>query len=348
MDGFVSFLSSAFSDLVWSLRRFAWESSVSTQNRRIEVAPESPLCPDYNASCIRNPCPLCLTYARPGCKRCSHGCDDYAKHQRTSNRTPVRWLHVPKCGATFALTVIRHACPEVSTVHAVYMALQGGQVDIRFGRAIGARFAVRGSRCAGKLKLPFIGHRPILARDTTIVAIFRRPAQRLISAFLDNYHAWGQPGRERSAMKAVAHTVHAFARYPGIAGCMAKMLAGRDCAVRLAGNDGALVLKKAISVLRSERIVFVGLRERWIESVCLFHRTVGGGSMPVEAEFRQLGHSMNSKREHANPYLVISDGFYNESLLGGFVDDLDEKVYAEAKVIFERNLQQCSAVRCYS
>ena len=266
--------------------------------------PTSQMCPDYNASCITEPCPACLYYARSGCNRCSQGCARYPRSANSSNRAPVRWLHVPKCGATFGLTVIRHACPELASWHTVYMALRGGRVDIRFSHAVGARHGSRGTRCAGRLRLPFTGHRPILPRDTDVVAIFRRPAQRIISAFLDNYHVWGLPGRERAAMKAAAPTIGAFARYPGVAGCMSKMLAGRECGSRLAAREASAVLEKAIRFLRSKRLAFVGLSERWDESICLFHHTVGGGSMPVAAEFRRMGHSMNSKREHANPHVT--------------------------------------------
>ena len=34
--------------------------------------------------------------------------------------------------------------------------------------------------------------------DVRVATMFRRPAQRLISAYLDNYHAWGLPARERA------------------------------------------------------------------------------------------------------------------------------------------------------
>ena len=305
--------------------------------------PVSPDCPDFNASCITAPCLPCTRFARPHCARCccARRCTE-TRHANASYHLPVRWLHIPKCGATFALTVIRHACLEMATWHAVYMALRGGRVDIRFSHAVGARHASHGTRCSGRLGLPFAGHRPVLPRDTAVVAIFRRPAQRVISAFLDNYHAWGLPGGERATMKAASPTIRAFARYPGIAGCMAKMLAGRNCAARLQGADEAAVLERALRFLRSDRISFVGLAERWHASICLFHRTLGGGSLPVAAEFRQLGHSRNSRREHVNPYLLVDNGVYNESLLGGFVDRLDETVYAEATRIFERNLKRCS------
>ena len=96
--------------------------------------------------------------------------------------------------------------------------------------------------------------------------MFRRPSQRLISAFLDNYHTYGLPRRERTALKAQAPTIAHFVRYPGVAGCAAKMLAGHHCAARVDLSDGS-VLRKALSVLQSERFAFIGLVEEWEERI---------------------------------------------------------------------------------
>ena len=41
------------------------------------------------------------------------------------------------------------------------MALSGNQVDVRMGHAIDARRATSGSRCEGRMLLPFSGHFPI-------------------------------------------------------------------------------------------------------------------------------------------------------------------------------------------
>ena len=54
--------------------------------------------------------------------------------------------------------------------HAVYMAMAGGQVDVRMGHALRARHDLSGARCDGALLLPFTGHhalRPAEARAVT-------------------------------------------------------------------------------------------------------------------------------------------------------------------------------------
>jgi len=278
---------------------------------------------------------------------------------------PVRWLHIPKCGMTLALTVLNYACGRVHPPwHLVHMALVGGQSDVRMAHSLDCRHAKAGHRCEGRLLLPFVGHHPVQAHDQQLVIMFRRPAQRLISAFRDNYHAWGLGAGLRTAMKRSNPTVASWARYPGIAGCMTKMLAGYDCGASRVPPRGEL-LRRALGVLRSPRVAFVGLVGQWDASVCLFHRMMGGGTRPWLAEFRQLGHSRNSVRKgrralatagstsdptargsplhRAAEARQMQGRGYNESELGHFVDHEDEAVYAEAVRIFRRNVAKYSS-----
>ena len=147
--------------------------------------------------------------------------------QLFQSRRPIRWLHFPKCSSTLGISILSYACTDtIPSWHTVGMALRGGRIDVRMAHAIGARHKTRGSRCGGRLLLPLEGHRPVSPHDTGLVAMFRKPSQRLISAFLDNYHAYGLARRERAALKARAPTISHFVRYPGIAGCVTKMLAG--------------------------------------------------------------------------------------------------------------------------
>lgn len=310
-------------------------------------------CPDFNASCVPF-CEACHRLARSGCSHCERlrrpKCVT-PKREAALNasaelhqRQALRWLHFPKCGSTLAISILAYACPEqVPAWHAAGMALRGGRVDVRMAHALRARSAARGVRCGGRLRLPFDGHRPVSLRDKSgLVAMFRRPAQRLISAYLDNYHAWGLPREHRMHLKARAPTIAAFARYPGIAGCMTKMLAGHQCAEPVDLTDGR-ILRAALAVLQSSRFAFIGLAEEWSASICLLHRMLPGLSQPILAEFRHLGHSVNSHRDIDWLPNAAADGEYNESVLAGFVDEADEQVYAEAARIFRRNLGRHSA-----
>ena len=197
--------------------------------------------------------------------------------------------------------------------------------------------------------LPFDGHQPVSPRDLArdelrLVAMFRRPSQRLISAYLDNYHAHGLPRRERLTLKAQAPTIALFARYPGIAGCTAKMLAGYHCASRVVSLEA--VVRTAIAVLRSPRFAFVGLVEEWVTSICLLHRMLPGHTAPMAAEFRRLGHSQNANRAISWLPKSDADGVYNESVLEGFIDDADERVYEAAVAVFKHHLRAHHAPGC--
>ena len=85
-------------------------------------------------------------------------------------------------------------------------------------------------------------------------------------------------------------------------------------------------MAKATAVVR--RLAFVGLQERWAESICLFHAMLGGA--PRKVEF-VVAHSRRRREAHVP---------YDEGRLDGFVDAADEAVYAEAARVFEANLRR--------
>ena len=82
---------------------------------------------------------------------------------------------------------------------------------------------------------------------------------------------------------------------------------------------------RAVATLHSGRFAFVGLVERWDESVCLFHATMGVGSYPIAGELQHFGHSRAALRRPGRRY--------DEGWLRGFVDTADERVYAEAVAV---------------
>ena len=310
-------------------------------------------CVDFRSDCLRpRELPEARELAQPACERC--GAAACAAPPRNASRPPVRWLHIPKCGSSLATTVLGYACAStVPAWHAVYMAMAGGQVDVRMGHALRARHDLSGARCDGALLLPFTGHHALRPAEARVVAMFRRPAQRLVSAFLDNMHTWGMPRAHKNLLRARGHppTAAEFARHPGVAGCMAKMLAGHDCGavVELGGS----LVRRAVEVVRTGAVAFVGLTEEWDASVCLFHAVLGARTAPLRAEFRNFGHSRNRAKRSLTARNgacrlrasggrcydeLLGGGRYNESVLDGFVDAADEAVYAEAVAVFRRQL----------
>jgi hypothetical protein len=241
---------------------------------------------------------------------------------------PVRWVHVPKCGTTMIVSILHYACArQLPAWHLTYMVLLGNEPALRLAHALGLRREAGrpGLACDGALELPFLGHVPVASRETRLVAMFRRPGQRIISAWADRRHADGMDRQVRQRMPSNI-SVADFARFEGTAGCATKLLTGSRCAASVAVDDRRV--GRAVALLRSERFAFVGLVERWDESVCLFHATMGVGTSPIVGELGHFGHSAASTRA----------GVHDEGALGGFVDAADERLYAAARAIFEARL----------
>ncbi|KAL7548197.1 hypothetical protein ACHAWF_011497 [Thalassiosira exigua] len=184
----------------------------------------------------------------------------------------------------------------------------------------------------------------------TVAAFFRRPEERIVSAYYDGRHSNGfaeeqfrevirasvqrQP-KHRCVVggKTYRNPLECFARFPGVAGCQARMLTGQTCADGLLGESGLENVRDAVDVVWNH-LEFAGLTEEWDESVCQFHRlyasrpdrTAEGGrawDAPLQGEF---------SNRHARSRAKAWDLRH----LNGFADVADSVVYEAAKVKFER------------
>lgn len=165
----------------------------------------------------------------------------------------------------------------------------------------------------------------------TAVAMFRNPRDRLASQLLymrsmvSLVKLWGVDEKdilplmqmlstipEPDAVNA-SHPCHSHMRtdkdrrlcrytmsshFPGIRGCMTKMVLGYNCAnrVKLTTQD----LEQAKRIVRSQ-FAFVGLTEQWEESVRLFHG-MHGGRMFADELF--MHDRVSNRCLHACLYLV--------------------------------------------
>ncbi|CAK0809223.1 unnamed protein product [Prorocentrum cordatum] len=238
----------------------------------------------------------------------------------------LQWLHIPKTGTSFIATIWNYACGQEGLpldlyVDAWYTAACGNCYDF----AVMDRYPKRIYCDPGVLSSRFqTQHRPLeqewFSADN-VVGFFRRPSQRLISGHRDKLHASGFTERvkKRLVESCMTRGAGCYARFPGIAGCSARMLAGSTCADASAIDDprwdhGQSYVDTAVTNVA--RLQFVGVTEDWDESVCLFHRMFGGRVNP--AEFKDF---------HSHPG---KHGDYDEAELDGFVDAADELVYAAA------------------
>ena len=109
--------------------------------------------------------------------------------------------------------------------------------------------------------------------------------------------------------------------------------------VRLAGGPSRWDVRAAAPVVDADAAValvshigFVGLTERWDESILLLHAMLDIGR-PVSAELANVhlgSHARTNRTDGGH------GGVHDASSLRGFVDEDDERVYAEATEVFEQ------------
>lgn len=251
----------------------------------------------------------------------------------------LQWLHIPKTGTSFIATVWNYACgyggAKQRRLDLNVDVNQGPHCGRCYDFSLMERYPKQDYCKPGVLADNFsTTHVPtslqiMKSSAEQTVGFFRKPSQRLISGFHDGMHASGFANAEWSLLLAMCRGGQAacYARFSGIAGCMARMLTGGSCAESYAARNGEAFdsgrahVAGAIAAL--SQMSFVGLTEEWDESVCLFHVMFGGRLDPFELK------NFHSHRS-SNNFL------YDEGVLDGFVDEADEEVYRAAKKRFDQ------------
>jgi len=195
----------------------------------------------------------------------------------------------------------------------------------------------------------------LMTHNMTVAAFFRQPEERIISAYKDAYHANGfsgtvftdfvkkvigsKNGKCKIGNQTYTNPVQCFANYPGIAGCMSRMLTGQRCADSLFHEAGLENVADAVDIILNH-LEFVGLTEDWNESICQFHRLFSGRMDSVTG---QRIWEQPLQREFANVHQSKKATIGVEEL-DGFKDVADTVVYEAAKLKFERMVGN---ERCY-
>lgn len=241
--------------------------------------PRKPLEPPSDASSA-DLCPPCFELARMP----AHG---------NRSMQALRWLHLPKSGSTFQNSVFHWACPKMPEragygPRATPFKLKSLYTkDRRLNRTL----------CDRDVDMTIPGHPPAEERALPrTVAMFRQPRQRVISAYRNGKHCdgfqeidkdpnWkhltvaeyarhaGAPRRlvfrarcgskRRRLEKMLEKRPNVLAA--GIPGCTTRMLLGGKCArARHVTRD----FDAAKAVANVRRLAFVGILERWRESIC--------------------------------------------------------------------------------
>lgn len=120
----------------------------------------------------------------------------------------------------------------------------------------------------------------------------------------------------------------ALAQWPGMQGCMTKMIMGRNCCEKCPVT--AADLQEAKRRL-TEAFVFVGLQEQWTLTVQAFHASFGGRLYAEE-----LFHTRKSPRSKA-----VKDNA--EAVIGQYINDTaDGELYAHGRSLFLARVEELS------
>jgi len=244
----------------------------------------------------------------------------------------IQWLHIPKAGTSFIGTIWGYACGRGDLPLDLNVDPKAAPDCLScYDFALMDRYPKDMFCASGILHAEFqTQHQPmtsaVMDQGANAIGMFRKPAQRLISAYIDGYHTQGFSDETYASLRKQCdgQSVACFARYPGVAGCTTRMLTGKRCADDPASYPEGMPshierVPDAIEALN--KMKFVGITEEWDESVCLFHLMFGG--VLYSDEFHDVH---QGPRDRSNTW--------DESELAGFVDEADEAIYDAALLRF--------------
>lgn len=265
---------------------------------------------------------------------------DGAKSSSLFDLQNIQWLHIPKAGTSFISTIWGYACGRGDLPLDLNVDPKAAPDCLScYDFALMDRYPKDMFCAEGVLHPSFqTQHKPMTGADmdegVSAIGLFRKPAQRLISAYIDGYHTQGFSEQSYVALRnqCDGQTVACFARFPGVAGCSTRMLTGKRCAEDPADYPGGMpspveLVPEALKALN--KMKFVGITEEWDESVCLFHLMFGG--VLYSDEFHDVH---QGPRDRSN--------VWDEQELAGFVDEADEAIYQAALLRF-RSLRRMYA-----
>jgi len=261
----------------------------------------------------------------------------------------VRFLKFPRTGVTFAATVLRYCCENTDPSR---------PFDL-----VSKKFIWKEDKtCMKRLQLAgpnsFFQAAPMRYEDSGFaVAMFRRPVDRLASqlrwmrsmvGFVRTYGVSAEDVQPLMDQLSVVQKKHAVlnasnpcgkhvktlndmracryriaSHFPGLRGCMTKMVLGRQCSEKY--KITIADLQEAKRIVQQE-FAFVGITEKWDESVRLFHGLHGGKmySDEVFARYRDSPKAVENVRK----------------ALRNAYDYFDEELYQTAVEVFERQKQE--------
>lgn len=276
------------------------------------------------------------------------------------NCLKTNWIHIPKTGSTFCLSLQHVCCPkkfENLTDGITTSALQIAE-DHKHDRFFRSTFHYYSHYCyrfirdgyeeLGARNCPFTGmhdHKPLSHDPKTstqqIMTMIRHPNTRIISAYTDAMHHEGisEPMWERTRKTQIddiaaqetdkyAQVLKSAMLYMNMTvmhGCQTKMLLGRECAS--SHNLPSNAIEMATARLRN--FFFVGLTEQYERSLRLFHELANMSTVPTDVEL------FPQRVKSTHPYYKYISAHFDEIQ---YSDPIDSGLYEIAKQIFEEEI----------
>lgn len=262
---------------------------------------------------------------------------DQCKHQ---------WLHPPKTGSTFCLT-IQHACNETDFVSKAAKAKRTLGTYKGCAKLLPHHLSTyRGTRW----------HHPLMKGDfdnlASFVTVLREPRTRAVSSFCNYMHTDGMKKHEAMRVQAMIaernisnsptacqDTFNDYLSWPNSHGCYTKMLNGHGCHANMTLTNE--MVHSAISNLK--KFSFVGILEDYSKSVDLFlamnKQNVTRGALRVEKMKVRPGHT-NTECVPAQDGVNFCLNTDMTIISRNFKDDYDQQVYEYAKQRFYSDLSK--------
>jgi len=250
-----------------------------------------------------------------------------------SAANPVFWLHIPKAGTSFANSIMAVGCAPSLPASAFLMDAIVDNCLKESSSKAAYLTRCHGSHC--RLENDLIGHASSIVftpDDVDYMVVLRSPNQRLISAYKFGLHGCPRCPHSLSLLQ------YAKWNMPdgggdgggGGAGVVTRMIAGEPFVGEYPSKDTITT-----ATVRLRQFKFIGIFEKWEETVCVLHYLLRRGSARA-VEF------MNARPSAVRDGANGTSFRYDESELvnNGFVDWADEKIYSIAQSIFSEAAQR--------
>lgn len=262
----------------------------------------------------------------------------------------IFWMHIQKTSSWIGDLILRWSCPDIDDGFIV-------NPEEKNFLANRVRYNLSSWKCDSEIVTSYdhYGHHipydPDVAKGA-VVTMFRKPINRIISAFLfaDGMHIpRGHPlgdfeNEIRANLSKTEHPIVSYARYLGIPHCQTKMVLGYHC-----GNNIPTFTKEEMVEAKTRiqfDFAFVGITEEPEATYNLFLAMFGLGHV---ADHPKLDppHKMNY-RKNAHHDEWAQKHYTGNLKKHSWEDQPDEYVYSVAKSLFYKRCQQYGIITKYS